>query len=57
MEALVYRAEIAMALDDPDTARTALDRARRVPLSDLQHDRAADTLRHAAELSAGVPPA
>ncbi|MFI6226684.1 VOC family protein [Micromonospora echinospora] len=56
VEALVYRAEIAMALDDPDMARTALDRARRVPLSDLHRDRAADTLRHAAELDAGIPP-
>ncbi|MEU4568611.1 VOC family protein [Micromonospora sp. NPDC023956] len=55
--ALVYRAEIAMALDDPDTARTALDRAHRVPLSELQRDRAADDLRHAAELTAGLPPA
>ncbi|WP_285789775.1 VOC family protein [Micromonospora sp. NBRC 101691] len=57
VETLVYRAEIAIVLDDPDTARTALDRARRVPLSDLHHGRAADTLRHAADLDAGLPPA
>ncbi|WP_435830505.1 hypothetical protein [Micromonospora echinospora] len=56
VEALVYRAEIAMALDDPDTARTALDRARRVPLSDLHRGRVPDSLRHAAELDAGLPP-
>ncbi|WP_416905369.1 VOC family protein [Micromonospora echinospora] len=57
VEALVYRAEIAIVLDDPGTARTALDRARRIPLSDLHHDRVADTLRHAADLDAALPPA
>jgi len=52
VEALVYRAEVAVALRDPATAREMLARAHRVELSADARQRLATTLRTAAELTA-----
>jgi hypothetical protein len=55
VEALVYRAEIALALQDPVTARQMLARAHRVELTaDARHQLAA-TLETATELATNVP--
>jgi hypothetical protein len=55
VEALVYRAEVALALRDPATAREMLARAHRVQLTaDARHQLAA-TLETAAELTANIP--
>ncbi|WDZ82130.1 VOC family protein [Micromonospora cathayae] len=54
VEALVYRAEIALVLDDAAAARAALDRAGAVTLSAAQRRRAADTLDAATELGRQV---
>ncbi|MFI7211078.1 VOC family protein [Micromonospora maritima] len=56
VEALVYRAELALVLDRPEDAREWLRRAGAVPLDEDLRDRLADTLRHAADLTAGLPP-
>lgn len=50
VEALVYRAELAIRLDDPGSAETLLARVRRTVLDDTQRERLADTLANAAEL-------
>ncbi|WP_433284976.1 VOC family protein [Micromonospora sp. CA-244673] len=52
VEALVYRAELALVLDEPAAARELLERAGTVPLSEDGRERLADTLRHAADLAA-----
>ncbi|MGC4893346.1 VOC family protein [Micromonospora sp. DT31] len=57
VETLVYRAELALLLDDPETARALLRRADAVDLTAEERDRLADTLRHAADLTATLPPA
>ncbi|GHJ17665.1 VOC family protein [Micromonospora sp. AKA38] len=56
VEALVYRAELALLLDEPAVARGLLRRADAVPLDEALHGRLADTLRHAADLTALLPP-
>jgi hypothetical protein len=55
VEALVYRAEVAMALQDPATAREMLARAHRVQLTAGARQRLAATLETAAELAATIP--
>ncbi|WP_262287185.1 VOC family protein [Micromonospora sp. MA102] len=52
VEALVYRAELALVLDEPAAARELLERAGAVPLSEDGRERLAATLRHAADLAA-----
>jgi hypothetical protein len=55
VEALIYRAEMRMALGDPDTAREMLARAHRVELTAGARRRKAATLEAAAELMAWSP--
>jgi hypothetical protein len=55
VEALVYRAEVALVLDDPATATEMLTRARTVPLSPEQTARAATALDTAADLTTALP--
>lgn len=50
VEALVYRAELALRLDDPDTARNLLDRVRGMPLDDSRREGLSTTLAGAADL-------
>jgi hypothetical protein len=54
VEALVYRAEVAMALDDPATARQVLARAEGVELTPEARRRLAGTIETATELRAMV---
>jgi hypothetical protein len=54
VEALVYRAEVAMALQDPATAREMLARAHRVELTADARQRLAATLKTVAELEHGL---
>jgi hypothetical protein len=55
VEALVYRAELALVLEEPAAARELLRRAQAVSLGEDDRDRLAATLRHAADLAAGLP--
>jgi hypothetical protein len=55
VEALVYRAEVAMALRDPATAGGMLASAHRVELTADARKRLAATLETAAELTATIP--
>jgi hypothetical protein len=55
VEALVYRAEVAMALHDSATARRMLARADRIELTADARQRLAATLETAAELAATIP--
>jgi hypothetical protein len=57
VEVLVYRAEVAIVLEDPGTAAALLERARAVPLSAEDHLRAAPAWENAADLTAVLPPA
>ncbi|SCF39173.1 hypothetical protein [Micromonospora marina] len=57
VEALVYRAGLALQLDEPDSARELVRQARSIPLDDGSRDALADTLRHAEDLIAALPPA
>jgi hypothetical protein len=52
VEVLVYRAELALVLDDPDTAAAMLDRAGRVELTADESERASGALANAADLKA-----
>ncbi|WP_229070138.1 VOC family protein [Actinoplanes sp. DH11] len=52
VEALVYRAELALGLHDPVTAAAMLDRAGQVALTEDQRRRAAAALDNAADLAA-----
>ncbi|TQS46067.1 hypothetical protein [Cryptosporangium phraense] len=54
VEVLVYRAELALTLEDHATATAALARARAVPLDPDQATRAADALQHATDLAAAA---
>ncbi|MET7965052.1 VOC family protein [Micromonospora sp. NPDC005305] len=54
VEALVYRAELALVLDEPAVAGELLERAGAVPLSEDDRERLAATLRHAADLGAAT---
>ncbi|MEU7902637.1 VOC family protein [Actinoplanes sp. NPDC049118] len=51
VEALVYRAELAMALRDPETAQEVLNRAGRVSLTPDARERLSASLAAAAELA------
>ncbi|MCZ7439903.1 VOC family protein [Micromonospora sp. WMMC241] len=55
VEALVYRAELALLLDEPEAARDLLRRAGAVPLGAESRERLADTRQHAADLTAALP--
>jgi catechol 2,3-dioxygenase-like lactoylglutathione lyase family enzyme len=50
VEVLVYRAEVALVLDDPATAADMLTRARQVPLTADETIRAAAAFENAADL-------
>lgn len=52
VEALAYRAELALTLADPDRAATVLAELDAVELTAEERDRLADTLRGIAELRA-----
>ncbi|MFC0029066.1 VOC family protein [Micromonospora chaiyaphumensis] len=54
IEALIYRAELALVLVEPAVARKLLARAGSVPVSDEDRERLAATLRHAEDLAAGL---
>ena len=54
VEVLVYRAELALTLHDPETAAQMLDRAGRVALSADETDRAAASFAVAADLAAAM---
>jgi catechol 2,3-dioxygenase-like lactoylglutathione lyase family enzyme len=56
VEVLVYRAEVAIVLEDPGTAAALLERARAVPLTAEDHLRAAPAWENAADLTAALPP-
>jgi catechol 2,3-dioxygenase-like lactoylglutathione lyase family enzyme len=53
VEALVYRAEVALTLGDAATAATALARAHATPLTVAERKRATQALAEAADLGAG----
>ncbi|WBB50469.1 VOC family protein [Verrucosispora sp. WMMA2044] len=54
VEALVYRAELAVALDDPETATDLLNRAEQIVLTDDETVRAAPAFENAADLAAAL---
>ncbi|WP_329018575.1 VOC family protein [Micromonospora rifamycinica] len=54
VELLVYRAELAMVLHDPETAAEMLARARSVTLTEGESERAASAFDAAAELAAAM---
>ncbi len=54
VEALVYRAELAIRLDDLDTAGSLLDRVRNTPLDDAQREVLSDALANATDLERAV---
>lgn len=53
--ALVYRAELALALSDPEAARKILADARALPLGDADRQMLVADLRRAAELESELP--
>ncbi|WP_217707171.1 VOC family protein [Nonomuraea rhodomycinica] len=57
VEALVYRAELAVRLGDLDTAERLLARVAATPLDDSQRERLSDALANAADLELAVRPA
>ncbi|HEX6683428.1 MAG TPA: hypothetical protein VF062_11560 [Candidatus Limnocylindrales bacterium] len=57
VEALAYRAELALRAEDPGAARTALARARAITLSPAERDRLAGTLAGLDDLEAVIRPA
>jgi hypothetical protein len=54
VRALLYRAELAVRLDDRALAVTSLDEARALDLTDDQRSAVEADLAHAAELVAGL---
>jgi hypothetical protein len=54
VEVLVYRAELAIVLDDPRTAADMLARAHSVTLTEDESERAAPAFDNAAELTAAL---
>jgi hypothetical protein len=52
VEALAYRAELALREGDPSAAVDAITRARKVTLSDAERDRVAETLAGLEDLAA-----
>jgi hypothetical protein len=57
IEALAYRAELALRTEDPATAGQALAQARALTLSDAERDTHADALASLADLEAVLRPA
>jgi hypothetical protein len=57
VEALAYRAELALRLDDPAAAADALARIRDIPLSEAERDGLAETLASLDDLAAIAVPA
>ncbi len=57
VEALVYRAEMALQLGEPEAARERVRQARSVPLDDESRVRLGDTLRHAEDMIPALPTA
>ncbi len=57
VEALAYRAELALRADDAAAAADAIARARGITLTDAEHDRLAETLASLDDLAAIVLPA
>ncbi|GAA2295914.1 hypothetical protein GCM10010149_50270 [Nonomuraea roseoviolacea subsp. roseoviolacea] len=57
VEALVYRAELAVRLGDLDTAERLLARVADTTLDDSQRERLSDALANAADLELAVRPA
>ena len=55
IEALAYRAELALRLDDPAAAANALARIREIPLSEAERGELADTLASLDDLAAVTP--
>ena len=56
LEALAYRAELALQADDTTTAANALARARAITLSDAERDKLAKTLASLEDLEAIAHP-
>ena len=54
LEALAYRAELAVRTDDPKGAADALARARSIPLSASERDRVVETLAGLDDLEVGL---
>lgn len=54
MEVLLYRAELAVALNDPKTATDMLTRAKQIALDADQISRAAPSFEAAADLATAV---
>ncbi|WP_305788905.1 VOC family protein [Symbioplanes lichenis] len=54
VEVLVYRAELALVLHDPETATAMLARARSVPLTEAESERAAPAFTNAADVATAV---
>ncbi|TYB71070.1 VOC family protein [Nonomuraea sp. PA05] len=57
LEALAYRAELALRAEDPAAAGDALARARALPLSGAERDRLAGTLAALDDVEAALRPA
>ncbi|MGK5629511.1 VOC family protein [Streptomyces sp. URMC 123] len=55
VEALVYRAELALRQEDPERARALLAHVRATPLRDSERERLADCLASAEELAKDLP--
>lgn len=54
VEVLVYRAELALRLDDPERARDLLTEVETTALTDPERTRLADTLANARDLTAAL---
>ncbi|GAA5057449.1 hypothetical protein HNP84_000495 [Thermocatellispora tengchongensis] len=54
VEALLYRAEIALTLSDPERARELLTRVREIPLSASERERLAEPLSGVPDLEAAL---
>ena len=54
LEALAYRAELALRVDDPAGAAGAVTRARSITLSDAERDSFAETLASLDDLEASL---
>lgn len=50
VEALTFRAELAVRMNDPELARQLLDRVRAIPLTETDRDALADALSNTEEL-------
>ncbi|MEV0341471.1 hypothetical protein AB0H49_20815 [Nocardia sp. NPDC050713] len=57
LQALAYRAELAVRAEDPAAARDALTQARALPLSEAERAELAETLAELEDIEAVLPPA